>query len=426
MNNRIAYLAPEIPSVSATFVYREILELRRRGVDVSPFSMHACSADGLPPEACEFIEEADVLYGDYLGLALSALLQVLFHPLRSLDTLEVAATDFIKGAFSHPGTRWKVPFQVLAALALAYRLEASRAEHLHIHFAHSPATLGMYAARAAGITFSVTAHANDIFERPALLEEKIGRARPFVTISRANRRRLGLLYPAVAGRIRVIHCGVDTQRYSPRPEEGRSKHPTLLTVCRLVEKKGVDLLLDALAELREEFPRLQLQIVGGGPERAALEARSRDLGVQDNVTFLSVLSTDRIARLMERTWFFALPCRIDSNGDMDGIPVSLMEAMAREIPVVSTRLSGIPELIDDGVSGLLAKPDDRDSLVSRLRTLIEDPTLASKIGETGRIQVQDAFEASHEAGRLLSLIQSAALGMEPALNEVGEPTAVTN
>lgn len=404
MSKSIAYLAPEIPSVSATFVYREILELRKLGARVVPFSMHTCSGSELPAEARQFLRETHVLYGKPLAGLKSALGFVCRHPQRALKTVGLALRDTLRGRFCDLGTRLKVPLQAVAALDLANRLEAAAVGHLHIHFAHAPCTLGMYAAHAAGIPFSVTAHANDIFQRPAMLEEKIQRARPFVTISRANRRRLGMHYPGTAGAIRVVRCGVPTLKYRVRGEHEKSLRPVLMSVGRLVPKKGTAVLLEALSKVVPHFPDVQLQLVGDGPERTALEALVSHLRIEKNVVFCSALDTDQIQEMLGKTWGFALACRMDDQGDMDGIPVVLMEAMARGVPVVSTRLSGVPELIEHGKSGLLADPDDAEGLALAIRRLLTERALAEELGAAGRDRVVSEFDSRHGASKLLSLI----------------------
>jgi hypothetical protein len=183
---RIAYLAAKIPSVSATFVYREILALRNEGIDVSPFSIHPVDPNDVSPDGRLFLAETDIVYGDTGRLALGFLHMFERHPVRTIQVLALAVKDLVCGTFSSRRQRVCLLTEAVAGLSLSPRLETADVSHLHIHFAHSPATVGMYAALGAGITFSVTSHANDIDVEASLLNEKIERSKAFVTISEAN------------------------------------------------------------------------------------------------------------------------------------------------------------------------------------------------------------------------------------------------
>ena len=403
MNPRIAYLAPEIPSVSATFVYREMAAVERQGVTVVPFTMRrvpstAVSRDGLPWQ-----DRVEVLYDEKLRLVGGALAFALRHPWRALRTLGRALADTASGTFARPRARWKVPAQALAGLHLARRLRRRGVAHLHVHFANAPATIGMYAAQAAGLPFSITAHANDLYVEASLLREKIERAAPFCTISNANRAALEASLPGLQGTVALVRCGVDLARFPPR-ERRRAVPARVVTVGRLVPKKGFDVLLRAVSELVRFWPEIHVEVLGDGPEREALEQEASALGIAQRVRFHGAVDADTVQAALATAACFALPSRLDPDGDRDGIPVALMEAMATAVPVVSTRVSGIPELIEHGRTGLLATPGRAADLAACLHKSLGDAEGAHVLALAGRDTVLEAFDQDRNAGRLLDLI----------------------
>jgi len=412
---RVAYLAPEIPSVSATFVYREAAAVEEEGVPVETYSVHAVDPASVSAEARPLSARTEALYARKGRLLSGALRTALRHPLRSARTLATALGDTLRGRFARPGQRARVLAQALAGLALAGRLERRGVRHLHIHFAHAPATLGMYAALAAGIPFSVTAHANDLYAEASLLREKVDRAHAFVTISEANRRFLAVeLGERAARRVGLVRCGIDLRAFAPRAAEPAGP-PVIFALGRLVPKKGFDVLIRALAEVAPGRPDLTLEIAGDGPERAALEALARDLGVGAAVRFLGVVGRDAVLASLRRATVFALPCRLDGS-DRDGIPVALMEAMAVGVPVVSTRISGVPELVESGGSGLLVPAGDAPALARALSRLLGNPALRARLAAGGRARVVAEFEQGANARRLLAAIRAPA---RPSAEDAG-------
>jgi len=402
---RIAVLGPELPSVSMTFVYREAALLERQGLTVVPFSLHTPSLEGLDAEALSFAAKVQPIYGRGLAIARDALLQCVKRPKATLASLGLALRDVVRGRFTSVRQRCILLGQWSAGMALAHRIRRSGCEHLHVHFSHSPATVAMYAAHAAGVPFSVTSHANDLYVHASLLREKVQRAQPFFTISEANREFLRSELGELGGQVLLSRCGVDTTRFSPST---RADGTTLLGVGRLVPKKGFDLLLRAFARAAKARPELRLVIAGDGPERGALETLGRGLGLEDRVSFLGQVTGEQVLEQLAEASAFVLPCRKATDGDRDGIPVVLMEAMACGVPVISTRLSGIPELINDRESGRLVEPGDLDSLEAALRERFEHPRLAEERAVAAREHVLEAYDSADNARRLIAEIERAA------------------
>jgi glycosyltransferase involved in cell wall biosynthesis len=383
----IAYLAPEIPALSATFVYEELLGLERAGFAVVPVSVRA--PETIAPGQTELAARTFVLYGRsrFAAALLGAcsLTRLLGGLPKALSWL--ASDMFAVGLLS--ARSWKLAFHFLAAGRLARHLLGERCVHLHVHFAHTPAQLAMYASALCGVPFTITAHANDIFERGLLLPRKAQRARILLTVSEYNRRHL-LELGVPAEKLAVVRCGPSLAPAEPRPQ-ARPAVFRLGTLGRLVEKKGMDIVLRALAELHRAQRPVALRVAGDGPQRGSLQALARTLGVEHAVGFEGSIPHPDVAAWLRGLDCFVLACRVDARGDMDGIPVVLMEAMSQGVPVVSTRLSGIPELVVDEETGLLAHPGDAVGLASQIARVLDSPERRQALTARARAHVAHEF-----------------------------------
>jgi len=273
-------------------------------------------------------------------------------------------------------------------------------DHLHAHFVDRAALLALIVGRLLRVPFSATAHANDIYVNPVLLPEKIGHAKFIATCTRYNERHLESVAPAGArGRIRCIYHGLDAGGFP----EGRTTRPRplVLAVGQLKEKKGFGHLLEACRRLQERGVVFDCEIVGDGPLREELEAAVVRLGLTGRVRLRGALTNDAVLDRYAEAAVFALPCVTGVDGDRDGIPNVILEAMAMELPVVSTRHSGIPEAVGDEETGLLVPPGDVDALADALERLLADPTLRAVFGRAGRRRVLEVFDADVNVRKLL-------------------------
>jgi glycosyltransferase involved in cell wall biosynthesis len=397
----IAYLAGTFPAPSETFVYREVRALRARGWDVITASLHAPER---PLDASLADVGRDVIFVYDRRRLAGAALELVEHPLRVFTTFGTALLDAIApGEPTAPAARAKLLAQALGGIALARTLRARGVEHIHCHFAHAPTSVGMYAARALGAPFSFTGHANDLFQRRGLLKRKLERAAFVACISRWHRELYREIHPETRDKYVVIRCGVDLEQWRPEPRPSAAGPLHVLTVCRLVSKKGVDTLVRAIAAL--DRPAL-LTVAGDGPERRALEALAKDLGCADRVRFLGAVDNERVRRLMrDEAHVFALPCRTDSAGDRDGVPVVLIEAMACGLPVISGDLPAIRELIEHGVDGLLVPPGDSARLAAALGSLTE--RARAELGVAARDKVEREFSLATSLQRLEMALRAA-------------------
>lgn len=393
--NVIAYLAPEIPALSATFVYEEMLAMERKGFRVIPVSVHRPFSLAIGQE--EISNRTIYLYGTG---KIQFILQGLLGLFRAdyLKALSTCLFSDMRDIGFNKLDSWKLLFHFFVAVRLSKILTANRCEHLHVHFAHVPTQIAMYASAMTGIPFTIMAHANDIFERGLLLKQKSERAKKFLTISEYNKNYL-ISLGLSPDNIDVVRCGVSFPIIENKKQATDTF--TIGTLGRLVEKKGIDVLIKATNELIITGYKIKLLIAGDGSLKDELMEDVNRLSLQAEITFSGSMKHSDVSNWMQSLDTFVLACKMDSNGDQDGIPVVLMEAMSQGVPVVSTRLSGIPELVIDGETGLLAEPDDVDSLTAAIEKLINDDSLGKKVAESAAIHVQDEFGQDVNINRLL-------------------------
>jgi len=404
--NKIAYLAPELPSLSATFVTNEILALESKGLEVHPFSVHKPGHQAHGKQAEDLAERTEVLYDRSIFQTFTSLLKVFVKaPVRTMKAKALLISDMFKvGLFSLQSL--KLAYQFLRGAYLAGQLIEKKVHHLHIHFAHVPTQIGMYAATMAGIPFSFMVHANDIFERPLLIKEKVARSHKTMSISQFNidlMKRKG----ADLKQIEIVRCGVDANQYGDL--EGKQDSNTefvIGTIGRLVEKKGIDTLIDAAKVLKEKNYSFRIEIAGDGPLRTELEAQVQDLELGDRIQFLGSLPHMEVMKWMKQLNAFVLAGKKDRNGDMDGIPVVLMEAMMLGIPVISTKLSGIPELVIHEETGLIGEPGSAFELSQNLIRYIESEGLVERLIPLARQRIETEFDRSLNADRLIRIFNS--------------------
>lgn len=397
---KIAYLAPELPALSATFVYNEILQLEALDVQVVPFSVH-------PPSSVVNEQRVESLAKRTINLYAQSKFKVLKDNLCCLlkrpscyfKTLLMLGCDVWQvGVFSRIGLG--LVYRFFFASSLARQLLANDCDHLHVHFAHIPTDIAMYASSLSSVPFSITAHANDIYERAWLLKEKVDRSAFFATISEFNKRYLedkGV----DSSKISIVRCGVEPTQFSKRVETLEQKNPRVGAIGRLVEKKGFDTLIRAVAILKAQGVVVELQIAGSGPLFEQLQALALSLGLNAQyVTFLGALPHVEVASFIKSLDAFVLPCKQDENGDIDGIPVVLMEAMLSGVPVISSELSGIPELIVHKETGLLVSPANEQELADTILTLISTPALKNDMINYAISKVKREFSLKSNVNRL--------------------------
>ena len=386
----VAVLLGRFPTVTETFILREVDEIERQGRPVILVPVIREHPPIVHDEARKWMDRA------------------LFTPLRSphvIATIALTAArnpgGVLRAAWGllaacgadHRALRRSLPL-IPKALHIAAVLERRGVDHVHAHFAHYPATLARLVSQFAPVTYSFTAHAHDIFV-PWIrvhLEQNLRGARFVRVISRFNRDYLEALYPdAVRGKIRVIHMGIDPSRYHASPVAS-GEPPRLLVIASLKPYKGIPVLVEACARLRERGLRFTCDHIGDGPMREEVEALIRTRNLSHLFTLHGPLPQQEVARRIAHASLLVMPSVIAEDGTMEGIPVALMEALAAGLPVVASSLSGIPELVEDGKTGLLVPPGDPEALAEAVLSLVRDPELARGLGERGRARVRDEFD----------------------------------
>jgi len=396
---KVLYLSSVLPKRSETFVYKELLGLRRLGVDVAAASLYAPEANLGEKELEHLAAEVVTVYPGGMGRLLRDAAAWFFrHPLRAGATLALAKWDALAARDLRLKDRPKVVIQGLAGLALARRVEAAGITHVHVHMAHAAATVGMYAARALGVPFSFTGHAADLFRERCLLAAKLRRAAFVACISEWHRGWYRTIVDRPDGEYPVIRCGVDVPPEPTPPSAPRELR--LAGLGRLVPKKGFDILIEACRRLSDAGEKFSFAIAGDGPELDRLKSLAAGLPVR----FPGAVANRDVPALLAETDLFVLPCRVSGDGDRDGIPVVLMEAMAQGVCAVSGDLPTIRELIRDGESGCLVAPGDPAALADCLSRLAAGPELRHRLAAGGRRRVEEEFSSQKNLDRMLGAL----------------------
>jgi len=377
----LAVLISRFPLVTETFILREIIELERQGQPLRLVPM--------------IREDATVIHDaakPWLGRALFT--PWMFRvPLRTIPLL----LRLVAGTMARPGTMLRTVALFPKSVWLARELQRAGVTHLHAHFATYPATMALIISKLTRIPFSFTVHAHDIQLDRSLLRWKVREAAFVRSISDFNRRFLEQLYAEARGKVEVIHVGVPMPAVPPPPVRGR-----ILCVAAHKPYKGLPVLIEACRLLRAKGVAFTCDIAGDGPMRPELERLNHDAVVN----LAGAKTESEVARMMAEAELVVLPSIVAPDGQMEGIPVALMEALAMGRPVVSTSIAGIPELVRDG--GLLVPPGDARALAGAMRALLEDPELAAAMGTRGRDWVAQEFELRRCTAQLLARIRGRA------------------
>ncbi len=401
---RVLYVVSLFPCWSETFILRELHALAGHGAELGILSLKPPSETMVQPGAAELLERtrhpAGAVRSMLAMLALSAR-----HPRVVGGFLATLLTGM-----------WRQPRALILSLGTLCRVAGQwrwirqfDPHIIHAPWATYPATAAWFISRLSGRPFSFTSRAHDIFVEDQMMTEKLASTALAVTITRNNVRHMAR-WMATPGAIpiQVVHSALDPTQIAYR-RDGRRPHQ-LLSVGRLDPIKGFDVLLAALAKLAQRGVAFDSLIIGDGAERARLEAQRDALGLRDRVTFAGTRSSTQVREAMHAATLMVMPCVVTPEGNADGIPNVLTEALAAGLPVVSTRVSGIPELIDDGISGRLVAPRDPHALADAIVGLLVDPVLRDAFAAAGRRKVELEFDVRIESGRLFGHLLEAAHG----------------
>lgn len=400
---RLAIIVTEFPKTTETFILRDLVEFHKRGHEVRIYHMTSFRSGevvhGFARETLEWRRSAPYILGRKV---LGALLRAKFRrPGLFLSTLGTIVRAFRREPV------WLAKTLLITPKCLAFAEDMSEwgADHVHAEFATHPATCAWIAGRFAGLPYSVSCRAHDIFLTQSLLEAKLGEAAFVRTISEFNRRYLTEKVRASRNKqIAVIHSSVPVETIPalPRPASGPFR---IRYLGSLEVRKGVDVLLRSLAAIDVEAGDWNCEIVGGGPERRKLEEMTAHLRLTGRVRFLGPLPFEKISGVYEDAHVVVVPSIVGPGGRTEGIPNVIMEALAYQRPVVATGVSGIPELIEDGNTGLLVPPGDDAALADALRWVMNNPDESYDMAVRGRSRVEREFNLSINAERQLDLFE---------------------
>lgn len=402
---RVGYVVKRYPRYSETFIVNEILAHEAAGLELSIFALRPSN---------------DTHFQNRISQVRAA---VDFLPAQSVragvfwKTME-EAREVLPGFWDALATVGPVSGDTLhQAIHLALAVRRLGIGHLHAHFATLATSVTRVAARLAGIPFTFTAHAKDIFHEtvdPEDLERKLVAAKAVVTVSDFNRGHLREKFGAAAARVERIYNGLDLDAF---PYQSPYERPlTIVGVGRLVEKKGFADLIDACAKLVERGREFRCEIIGSGDQQADLRARIERLNLAQRVELVGSLPQSEVTRRLHQSAVLAAPCVVGKDGNRDGLPTVLLEAMALGTPCVSTYVTGIPEVVRDGDTGLLVPPENSAALATALERLLADADLRVRLAINARSLIEQDFNVQRSTARLRRLFgaDSAAGGVRPA------------
>jgi len=390
---RIGYIFERFPSFGQTFCYREVVELKRQGAEVSVFSIRTPAGEPRQDWDEQVVRNVHYLPDE------AELVKEVNDAIRQRD-LPAEAVSAI--------SKWDRQSDFLRLYQAAYvgsRLREAGITRVHAHFAGMAARTAYWIKRFFGIDYSLTAHANDIFAPRNFvvsLSKIVDSAAAVVTVSDFAAARLQEQFPENARKIHRVYNGVDLRAVDPPQFSGDP--PLIVSVGRLIEKKGFGDLIRACALLKSHGLRFRCEIIGEGPLDAALSAHIRDLQLTNCVELLGPRTQGEIAQRFRAATMFVLACTTEADGGMDNLPTVIMEAMAAGLPVISTPLAGVPEMVEHGASGELVPQRNPVALASAIERLLADPGAAARFGARGREVAAQKFSIEANVWRLAQVL----------------------
>lgn len=393
---KIAYIVSLFPCLSETFILREIEELSNLGYDITIFSLKSARKKKLRHEAARKYRHV-THYPHILSFFIAIL-----HPLKFIKL----ATKIFKYNKSNFLYLLKSFYIIPIAMQYAEIMKQKDIKHLHAHWATIPTSAAWIVNEITEIPYSFTAHAWDIWKNNEMLLVKIKDAKFTATISGFNKKLLSQdLSRRTTNKINIVHCGIDVDKFNysqPQPY----KKLKIISVGRFVEKKGFIYLVKACRQLLDRGFEFECSIVGKGPLWKEIAELITTLNMENHVNLPGAMAQEILQEEFKNSDLFVLPAVKAGNGDLDGIPVVLMEAMALGIPVISTKVSGIPELIDNGKSGLLVDEKNVSQLADTIEQFSSFSNFNIKFAVAGRRKIEQEFNIKKSAYQMSDLIQA--------------------
>ena len=382
---KIAFIAHIFPRLHNTFILNEITELIRQGHEVLIFSIDNSQETVINQDVIEYGLLSKTFYFD----------------------------DFLA---EHPNDRKQfekyIPFfrnRIFAFRQIAEKIKEEKCDAIHGIFGNNPATAAMILSELSGVPFSFETHAYDLFVDFPFAEEKVSKAKVVFTESVYNQNFLKSKLSADYQNIHIMRLAPN-KKFLDSIEKQPKRNDLIVSACRLHPIKGLKHALKAVNILRSEFQGLQYVIIGDGPLREELEREVDNLALRGIVHFAGEVSNEKVCKAVQQCSVMLLPCEQAENGDRDGTPTAICEAMYLKVPIVSTRFSGIPELVDHGVNGFLTECGDVQAMVEALRSLLKDRSFRGQLGERGKEKIEREFNIEKSVKKFIEL-------WEPHLNQ---------
>lgn len=401
---RVAYILARFPRLTETFILREMLCLRRQGAEVYVFSMLSPLPTPVHEQALEMMPY--VYYSPFL-LSVKLILAQFYFLFRSPVRYGRALVTALWQTYREPKVMLRTLLLFPKFVYFARQMQQLNINHIHAHFVWVNGIAAKIASDLTGITFSLHPHAFGIFMRDQeSVRRQLELATGVISVSEYHRQYIARLCPRwKPEEITIIHYGLDPAEFVPPPTPAENDKTQIISVGSLFEKKGHEYLIDACAQLAQKGYAFHCNIVGDGYLREALQARIEGHGLQDYVALLGPKKQIEVQELYRQSNIFALACVVAKNGDRDGMPNVLLEAMAMRLPVVTTPVTGIPELVHDGETGLLVPERDAEALAQALERLINDKQLSCKLSRQGRAIVLQEFDIHQTSAQLATAFQ---------------------
>lgn len=394
----VLYIVSLFPCWSETFIVREMHSLKKKGVDLSIFSLKKAGEEIVQSDT-EDLSLNTIYPQSIIILSFYALIQFIKKPLtntRMLICIVLALYNKPQSMFKSIATWW-------ITLSVIRKIKQLKIDHIHAHWATYPSTSALIIHKNTNIPFSFTSHAHDIFLEDHMLYQKVKDSAFSVTISNYNKNRLSKqLKLDLSNKMNIVHCAIDVNDHVFKPTDRDAR--TILAVGRLDHIKGFSVLIDACKKYKDSGGKFDCIIIGNGPLKDQLQNQIDNNNLSNYVKLVGVMPQEKIKEYLSRATLFVLPSVVTDKGDMDGIPVALMEAMAVGVPVISTTVSGIPELIHNESNGLVVSPNDSSALADAIDKLINDTNLINKYTLAARRSIEEEFSIKIEVEKLYSLL----------------------
>ncbi|WP_027722594.1 glycosyltransferase family 4 protein [Maridesulfovibrio zosterae] len=406
----LAMILKGYPRISETFISNEIRLLEQRGVKIHIISMRKPRENFTHKSISEIKAEVS-----YLPSTLEGCLEELFGSADmdaglkdkryGIDSAFTSRIDNIWKVYKDSGSEASFKHMLQAEFIVEKILPGSDIFHFHAHFAHSPCSVARDASRLSGLPFSFTAHAKDIYtQKPEKITAKISEAKFAVTCTGYNCDYLQSIAPEGKPIHKVYH-GIDLKLFSSDKKYTSSAPYEIFTVARFTAKKGLPTVFKALKKLDEKGIDFSYKIVGDGDEREETLALIDKLGLSEKCTWLGAKPHEEVLDLYRKADLFTLGCEIAENGDRDGIPNVLAESMAMSVPVVTTTVSGIPELVESGRTGLLVEPGDHEAMADAMERILTDQELRKSVIPAAKERVHEIFDNRYWINKLADVYE---------------------